>query len=64
MGMPVPAIMYEAVHTGMTEEGSILQSNRMIIIMTNEIGGLIIFPILDTLMGFLSSIIVNFVRST
>jgi hypothetical protein len=46
------------------EEGSILQSNRMIILMTNGIGRLILFPILDILMGFLSSIIVNFIRST
>jgi hypothetical protein len=30
----------------------------------NGIGGLILFPILDILMGFLSSIMINFVRST
>jgi hypothetical protein len=46
------------------EEGSILQSNRMIILMTNGIEGLILFLILDILMAFLNSIIVNFVRST
>jgi len=46
------------------EEGFILQSNRMIILMTNGIGGLIFFLILDIFMGFLSSIIVNFVCST
>ncbi len=36
--------------------------NRLIIPMTNGIGGFIIFPILDIFMGLLSSIIVNFVR--
>jgi hypothetical protein len=33
------------------EENSLHQSNRMIILMTNGIGGLILFPILDILMG-------------
>ncbi len=46
------------------EESSILQSNRMIILMTNEIKGLILFPILDILMGSLSSIMINFLHST
>ncbi len=46
------------------EEGFILQSNRMIIFMINGIKGLILFLILDILMGFLSSIIINFVCST
>jgi hypothetical protein len=46
------------------EESSILQSNKMIILMTNGIGGLILFPILDILMGFLSSIMINFLHST
>jgi hypothetical protein len=32
----------------------------MMILMTNGIGGPIFFPILDNLMGFLNSIIVNF----
>jgi hypothetical protein len=36
--------------------------NRMIIFMTNGIEGFIIFLTLDILMGFLSSIIVNFVH--
>jgi hypothetical protein len=31
--------------------------NRMIILMTNEIGGFILFPTLDILMGVLSSIL-------
>ncbi len=49
----------------MKHEGcSILQSNRMIILMTNGIWGLILFPILDILMGFLSSIMINFLHST
>ncbi len=46
------------------EESSILQSNRMIILMTNGIEGLILLPILDILMGFLSSIMINFLHST
>jgi hypothetical protein len=37
--------------------------NRMIILKTNGIGGLILSPILDILMGFLSSIIVTSVYS-
>jgi hypothetical protein len=45
-------------------ECSILQSNKMIILMTNGIGGFIVFLILDNWMGFLSSIIVNFVQLT
>jgi hypothetical protein len=32
--------------------------------MTNEIKGLILFPILDILMGSLSSIMINFLHST
>jgi hypothetical protein len=36
----------------------------MIILMTNGIGGLILFPILDILMGFLNSIMINFFHST
>jgi hypothetical protein len=36
----------------------------MIILMTNGIGGLILFPILDILMGSLSSIMINFLHST
>jgi hypothetical protein len=32
--------------------------------MTNGIGRLILFPILDILMGFLSSIMINFLHST
>jgi hypothetical protein len=36
----------------------------MIMPMTNGIGGFIFFSILDILMGFLSSIIINFIRST
>jgi hypothetical protein len=32
--------------------------------MTNGIWGLILFPILDILMGFLSSIMINFLHST
>jgi hypothetical protein len=32
--------------------------------MTNGIGGLILVPIMDILMGLLSSIIVNFVHLT
>ncbi len=39
-------------------------SNWMIMPMTNGIGGFIFFSILDILMGFLSSIIINFIRST
>ncbi len=46
------------------EESSILQSNRMTILMTNGIGELIIFPILDILMRSLSSIMINFFHST
>jgi hypothetical protein len=45
-------------------EGSIFQSSRLIILVTNGIKGLIFFLILDILIGFLSSIIVNFVRLT
>jgi hypothetical protein len=44
------------------KKGSFQQLNRMIILMTNGIGGLILFPILDILMGLLSSIIVNFIH--
>jgi hypothetical protein len=47
-----------------TQKDSILQSNKMIILMTNGIGRLIHFPILDILMRFLSLIIVNSVRLT
>jgi hypothetical protein len=47
-----------------TLRGSILKSNRMIILMTNGIGRFNIFPILDILMGFLNLIIVNFIRLT
>ncbi len=46
------------------EESSIFQSNRMIILMTNGIGTLILFLILDILVGFLSSIMINFLHST
>jgi hypothetical protein len=41
---------------------SILQSNRMIIFMTNGIGGLILPLILDILMRFLSLILILSVR--
>jgi hypothetical protein len=37
--------------------------NRMINLMTNGTGGLILSPILDILMGFLSSIIVTSIHS-
>jgi hypothetical protein len=41
---------------------SILQSNRMTILMTNGIGGLIFSLILDILMRFLSLILILSVR--
>ncbi len=47
-----------------TREVPFSNQNRMIILMTNGIGGFIFSLILDILMGFLSSIIVNFVHST
>jgi hypothetical protein len=44
------------------KKNSILQSNMMIIFMTNDIGGLILPLILDILMRFLSLILILFVR--
>jgi hypothetical protein len=44
-----------------TREVPFSNQNRMIIFMTDGIGGLILSLILDILMGFLSSIIVTFV---